>query len=600
MTTYIGYTRWKKLKKICFISKSIINTYGLRYFFYVVNLELKKQGLSFLKPDAKPISSFENSSFKEQYQNYLKRLDSRLENEIYEKKFNLSYTPTVLIILIITSKNFDDVNTTINSIKDQTYSDWKIILISKNTLDEIISNKINEIIPQTNSKIHYFQNNLDASLKEILSFNGDFFGFIHSGDRLSKFALYEFAKKLNNSTNGEIFYSDHDEINQNGIHQNPFFKPDWSPYLLRSIDYLSPFYMIKKNILQKVNLNSLPNDCFDFDILLRSIEIAKNIIHIPLPLCSKNINFKKFDIQCHKSSLENHLQRTNIDANVIFDKKKNIFRIKYNLKENPKVSIIIPTKNNYKILKRCIESIEKHTNYKNFEILIVDNASDKPDVKKYYEKLSHTILSYDENFNFSKMNNLAVKHASGNLLLFLNDDTKVLDPLWLDELVSIVLQKDVGAVGPKLIFSDSTIQHAGMVFLKSVSGFHPFMRQMKNSDIFHNIINSMRDYSSVTGACILTKKEVFEKIGGFDDAFDVYYGDADLCLKIIDAGYRIIYTPFTELLHEGSFTIRNSSAFQFDVENHYIFSKKWQYLKKGDPYYNPNLDWDCSLAEFND
>ena len=198
------------------------------------------------------------------------------------------------------------------------------------------------------------------------------------------------------------------------------------------------------------------------------------------------------------------------------------------------------------------------------------------------------------------MNNLAVESASGELLLFLNDDTKVLDPLWLNELVSIVLQKDVGAVGPKLIFSDSTIQHAGDVFLKTGAGFHPFMKQMKNSNIYHNTLNSMRDYSAVTGACLLIKKEIFHKIGGFDNIFDVYYGDAYLCLKIIDAGYRVIYTPFTKLLHEGSYTIRTSNSSHFDVESHSEFTKKWPHLKNGDPYYNTNLDWDYSLAEIND
>jgi GT2 family glycosyltransferase len=197
------------------------------------------------------------------------------------------------------------------------------------------------------------------------------------------------------------------------------------------------------------------------------------------------------------------------------------------------------------------------------------------------------------------MNNLAVKESSGDLLLFLNDDTKVLDPNWLDELVSVCMQSDVGAVGPKLIFSDNTIQHAGMVFLNTGAGFHPGMRLEKNTDTYHNIINVMRDYSAVTGACLLVKKDVFTKIGGFDDQFDVYYGDSDLCLKIIESGYRVVYTPFTELLHEGSNSIQfwHSGASFFDVENHQLFLKKWSYLKNGDPFYNSNLDWDYSISK---
>ena len=296
-------------------------------------------------------------------------------------------------------------------------------------------------------------------------------------------------------------------------------------------------------------------------------------------------------------ALSNHLKRINIDATVKSGIIKNTFQINYRLKQKPKVSIIIPTKNNFIILKRCIDSIEKNTNYKNKEIIIVDNSSTDNATKKYYSSLSHKIITYSENFNFSKMNNLAVQSSSGQLLLFLNDDTKVLDSFWLDELVSITMQKDVGVVGPKLIFSDNTIQHAGVVFLKTGSGFHPLMKQLENSNGYHNVLNSMRDYSAVTGACLMIKKEIFDKVGTFDNSFDVYYGDADLCLQVVNMGYRVIYTPFTKLLHEGSFTITKNNASHFDIENHLKFIKKWPYLKNGDPFYNSNLDWDYAISK---
>ena len=289
----------------------------------------------------------------------------------------------------------------------------------------------------------------------------------------------------------------------------------------------------------------------------------------------------------------------NIFAKVEDGIVKNTFRIHYELEEKPKVSIIIPTKNNLGTIQRCIESIQKKTKYSNIEIIIVDNASDKKEVTDYYKSLSIKILTYTENFNFSKMNNFGVEHSTGDLLLFLNDDTKVLDPLWLDELVGICLQKDVGVVGAKLVFFDNSIQHAGMLFLKTGAGFHPAMRQNKNSGVYHNTVNVMKDCSAVTGACLLTMKKIFKQVGGFDNQFDIYYGDSDLCLKIQDAGYRTVYTPFTELLHDGSTSISHwhAGASFFDVENHQAFIKKWPKLKNGDPYYNPNLDWDYTLQE---
>jgi len=200
------------------------------------------------------------------------------------------------------------------------------------------------------------------------------------------------------------------------------------------------------------------------------------------------------------------------------------------------------------------------------------------------------------------MNNYAAKHAKGDLLLFLNDDTKVLEPDWLQEMIGICTQKDVGAVGTKLVYSNDTIQHAGIVILDTGAGFHPFQNTQEDSNKYFNLINAMRDCSAVTGACLMTKKEIFTKINGFDDAFDLYYGDVDLCLRIIDSGYHVVYTPFTKLLHEGSHSIKSSlssnyveSTTHFAVENHFQFVKKWPMVKNGDLFYNKNLGWDYSI-----
>lgn len=431
--------------------------------------------------------------------------------------------------------------------------------------------------------------------------NSEYVGFFYVGTVLSKFCLSEFVRTINKEKDSDILYFDHDSIDENGLHKDPFFKPNWSPYLLKSMNYLSPFYIIKKEIIEKTNPDYKLKNCFDFDILLQSIENSKKITHISLPLCSiMTQSSQNSDDNCIISALTNHFKRLKINAKINPGIVENTYRISFELDKKPKISIIIPTKNNTKILKRCIDSIAKKTNYKNFEIIVINNSSDLDTIKNNINSTPYNLISYTENFNFSKINNLAVKHSSGELLLFLNDDTKILDPNWLDELVGLILQKDVGIVGPKLLLSDGTIQHAGMAFLKTGSGFHPFMRHAENSDSYHGFLNSMRDCSAVTGACLMIKKEIFNKIGGFDNQFDLYYGDADLCFKVIEIGYRIVYTPFTKLLHEGSLTIRNSNISHFDVENHLAFIKKWPHIKNGDPYYNTNLDWDYSLGEIID
>ena len=258
MTAYVGNTSWKKFKKLYYLSKGIIDNYGLKYFFYVVNLQLRKQGFSIFTPDSKPVSEFNNSSNQEQYQKYLQHLNEKLFKETSDKSNILSYMPTISIILIVEDKTIGNIKNTIDSIKNQTYNNWEVIPFSINSIQNT-SSKINELIEGNDPKILSCQKIPKNSFKEILNCNGDFVGFLHAGVELSKFSLYQFVKEINHSTEHDILYSDHDYIDQHNININPFFKPDWSPYLLRSMNYLSPFYIIKKDILEKIDLDLILN-----------------------------------------------------------------------------------------------------------------------------------------------------------------------------------------------------------------------------------------------------------------------------------------------------------------------------------------------------
>ncbi len=586
---YIGNTKSKKIKKLYLLARTIIQSHGLRYFFYIIKLELKKQGLSMFAPDASPQPSFLYENYQNEYNAYLKQLQENLSREfLNESKLNSTIT-----IMIIFDGDTKKLKLTVNSLQKQSYTNWNALVLSIN-LQTSMSAKISDY--SNVDKITFIFDGKKLT-DEITNSKSDLFCILRSGDILDDFSLSKSISHLNNN-DSDIVYSDHDMIEDN-LRKYPFFKPDWSPYLFRSMDYLSPFCIIKSEIFKKIQLEIKLLECIQYDILLKCAEITNKISHIALPLCSIPSQLLTKNNECNKITVQNHLNRLNIESSVESGILKNTNRIHYKLNSKPKVSILIPTKNNLKILKRCIESIEKKTNYSNKEIIVIDNDSDDFNVKQYFDKITHKVIIFKENFNFSKMNNLAVKQSTGDLLLFLNDDTKVLDPNWLDELVSICMQSDVGAVGPKLIFSDDTIQHAGMVFLKTGAGFHPGIRLEKNTNAHHNILNVMCDYSAVTGACLLVKKEVFDKVGGFDNQFDVYYGDSDLCLKIKDAGFRVIYTPFTKLLHEGSISIQywHAGASFFDVENHQLFIKKWPHLKIGDPYYNSNLDWNYTISK---
>jgi len=363
------------------------------------------------------------------------------------------------------------------------------------------------------------------------------------------------------------------------------------------MNYLEPFCLIKTEILKKLTFNDISETLPLCDIIVRATETTKKIAHYSFPICTVK---EEYATNGHdeeqKKIISNHLRRKKIDATVNQGIMPGTFKIEYANENEPLVSIIIPTKNNQKILRRCIRSLEENTTYKNWEIIIIDNNSTEKLTKSYYESLPYRIISYNEPFNFSKMNNLAVKHAKGDLLLFLNDDTKIIDPNSLGEMVSLCCQKDVGVVGAKLVYSDDTIQHAGVSFLKTGAGFHPFQRINEKKGGYHDIMNVVRECSAVTGACLLIKKEIFERVNQFDESFDLYYGDADLCLKIIENGYHILYTPYAKLLHEGSYSIQKHSDFHFAVENHHHFVEKWPLLHDGDPYYNSNLGWNYSLG----
>ena len=591
-----------KIKKLTKLSLEIIKTYGLSYYLHVALEELENQKLDLLRSDNTKIQKLENTakeSNAEKYSAYIEKLDlATTDKNILENQ--LDSKPKFTIIIRADKTNLGYIEPSFTSIKEQVYDNYEIIILqSDDDLKDLIIKNLGHVNNNETTTNITFISKINDAQKNI---HGDFVCVLEPGSKLDKSALFRTCEFLTKNINSEIIYTDNDSIDKDGNRTNPFFKPDCSPYLFFSMNYLSPLCFIRKEIFNKLSLNEISSSTLHYVIILKATEISKKIKHMSLPLCSVPQKSLSNQFLEKKNTLSSYFKRKKINATVRSNAKSDMFNVKFNFENNPLVSIIIPTKNNVKILKRCIESIKKHTSYKNFEIIIVDNDSTELGIKSYYESLSCTILYYKDLFNFSKMNNFAVKHAKGDLLLFLNDDTKVLEPDWLQEMIGICTQNDVGAVGTKLVYSDNTIQHAGIVILDTGAGFHPFQNIQEDSNKYFNLINVMRDCSAVTGACLMTKKEIFTKINGFDDAFDLYYGDADLCLRIIDSGYHVVYTPFTKLLHEGSHSIKSSlnsdyveTTAHFAVENHFQFVKKWPMVKNGDLFYNKNLGWDYSI-----
>ena len=603
---YIENMRYLKLKKLFKIFKAEIRLNGFSYACRIGFEELRKQKWHLFEPDEIP-NIFEKIE-DDPHQSYLlwRKTHQKIikEKTIIQNKINrLKYRPKISLILILnnktqTPKNLKD---SIKSVVNQLYDNWELVIINKNDpvkktdlLKQFkISNDSRVILKSTPNLNEGILNNI------ISQTYGELIGFLNHGDILTEDALFQIIKVLNVNPESDIIYTDEDYLDDQGKRINPFFKPCLSKYMLLCMNYLKRFCLIRRKIFEASGgFKNGFKESKHYDLILRCTELTENITHVPLPLCSYHQNIISNNGETDKKAISDALVRRKIHGKVGDGFFSNTYRIRFSLETEPKVSIIICTKDNKNFLKRCIKSIEKNTNYKNWEIIIVDNNSKEKKTISYLSSLSYLVVKYDLPFNYSKMNNLGALKAKGEYLLFLNDDIEALDDDWLTEMVSICKQKDVGVVGAKLVYSDDTIQHAGMIFLKNGFAFHPYERKSYLDQGYFGLLNIIREYSSITGACLLTKKKLFDKVGMFDEKFDVYYGDSDLCFKIKKIGYVVVYTPYALLRHYGSIKTKQYSNIFIDVENHYHFTKKWPQFQHGDPFYNPNLGWDYHIDVF--
>jgi len=586
-------------KKLVYLYKTSVDTiqqFGLGYFLRFGSGQLKKQKLGIFKPneDYDEILSKKPIDKKIQYKIW-KEQQEKIPSDFSENGANKPNLKNSISIVLFTNNNSKTLENSIQSIFEQSYTNFQLLIVTEQTetnefVKQLISSKSN---PEIDVNVKFLNPIERLSVLELLELvSGDLIGFIDDTILLKKNCLHEIIQNMSENPQSDLFYSD-EEILHNGD-ETPFFKPDWSPYLSLFKNYMGNFFLIKRSLAPNLDQTQHLDTENLLWFLYHCYENAENIFHIRSILYSSEEDARKNFLRLRKI-IPSVLKERSLISSVQNDLKDSNYEINFPLNDEPKVSIIIPTKDNSFLLRKCLRSIEYNTNYKNYEIIIIDNNSTKTEVKKYLKSLPYTVLNYNENFNFSKINNFAVSKSSGEYLLFLNDDVEVIDPNWLNEMVSICQQKDVGAVGAKLLTRTNKIQHAGMVFLKNGFFFHPFDNEPHNSTTQFNFINFIRECSSVTGACLLTKRKIFDVVFGFDEQFDVFYGDSDLCFKIRELGLKIIYNPNAILRHDGSTKIRQVVRLFIPVENHHSFINKWKNVKYGDPFYNPNLGWNYSI-----
>lgn len=540
-----------------------------------------------------------------------------------QQKFEYNPKISIVVPLYKTPKKY--LKEFIKSIMKQTYSNWELCLSDGSGSDSPIAGILKEYARKDkrikvvyNKKPLQISENTNAAL-EIAT--GDFIAFADHDDVLASNAFYECVKEINKNPEVEMLYTDEDKISMNGKeHFMPHFKTDFNLDLLRSVNYICHLCMVKKSLYQKVGkLNPEFDGAQDYDFVFRCIEKTEHIAHIPKILyhwrahkdsTAENPESKNYAFEAGRRAIAAHLERVGIEGEVFSLEMKGSYRVKYKLEEEPLVSVVIPTKDHIDDLEKCLKSLDEVSTYANIEYIVVENNSEKEETFEYYKKIEaenprvKVVYWKEKGFNYPSINNLGVEYAKGDYLLFLNNDTEIRNADCIKELVSQCQRKEVGAVGARLYYEDGTIQHAGVIVgVGGVAG-HAFLGYDHDAPGYFGRIKLLQDYSAVTAACIMIKKTVYEEVKGFDEEYAVAFNDVDLCLKIRQAGYLIVYDPYAELNHYESksrgYEDTEEKIRRFNSEIA-LFQKRWKtFLKEGDPYYNPNLTLarnDFSLAE---
>lgn len=555
------------------------------------------------------------------YQTWLKlfRTCCQSERKDVEKKIqSLKSGPTLSLMVVLVKGIPPDLPRLIKSLLSQIYPCWELLVLSPATLEksQIVKDFPDERIRHLDlpEKLLNISDCLSCSLEHA---TGQFLGILGSEDSLSESALAEVVLALAENSKWRLVYSDEDCVDNEGIRHSPFFKPDFSPELLLSQNYLGDLAFYCRDRLREIlTTGPLFEKGERFDLNLRFVtgldssqighipkvlyhsydparpRIGKFLSGIPLP--------QKFKPTPEgEKVLQSHLHRRGIAAQVEIGPKRVSYRIHGKFNEFPKVTLIMPSACKLSFLKPCLESLWTRTKYREFEILLVVNEIrySVPEQAKFLDGIKNNpgirILVYeDQPFNYSKLNNWAIQHSDAPFVGLLNDDTEVISQDWLSEMVFWSRQEGVGTVGANLLYPDGRIQHAG-VFLGMEGGLHAFRFFPGGSDGYMGRLQTVCNYSAVTGACLLMRREMYDRVGGLDEeAFPVAFNDIDLCLKLGLKGYRTIWTPFAKLIHKESVsrgfddTPEKEERFLKEFE---IFKMRWGRVMEDDPLYNPSL-----------
>ncbi|MBY0515174.1 MAG: glycosyltransferase family 2 protein, partial [Gemmataceae bacterium] len=549
----------------------------------------------------------------DEYRRWIKKYEPAAAELARQATHKFARAPRVSVVVPVYNPPAAFLTAMIESVRAQTYANWELCLADGASTAEHVRPILEKAAASDpRIKVAFLMANggiVGNSNAAAAHATGDFLALLDHDDTLAPFALHAVVAAVNDTPDADFLYSDEDKLDTHGERVEPNFKPDWSPETLRSRNFVCHLTVVKRSLYEAVGgFRPGFDGSQDYDLVLRATERAARIVHIPHVLYHWRMHAqstafakgsKNYAFEAGKRAVAEHLTRLGIDAGVHDGPVLGTYQVVYHLRTQPLVSVIIPNKDQVALLSRCVESLGK-SSYANVELVIVENGSQLPETHAYYRELRKQphvrVLEWTKPFNYAAVNNFAAAQAKGELLLFLNNDTEGINPDWLEAMVKVAVQPGVGAVGAKLYYADDTIQHAGIVVgMGGVAG-HAHLFYPRQAAGYMQRLRITQNVAAVTGACLLTPRAVFERVGGFDEGFVLAFNDVDLCLAVLKAGYRVVWTPDAELYHLESKTRGYEDTAEKQARfkrEHDLFHLKWgAFLRAGDPYYSPHFRLD--------
>ena len=550
------------------------------------------------------------------YQEWIKQNDTLSPQEqaaIIKEIDGFAYQPKISVLMPVYNVDIKWLEMAVESVKNQFYGNWELC-ISDDASPNADIRPLLERYSREDSRIKVVFREQNGHISEnsnsaLALCSGEWIALMDHDDLLPQHALFEVVKTLQTHPDAAMVYSDEDKVDESGMRFMPHFKSDFNPDLLYGQNYISHLGVYRTDIAKAIGgFRKGLEGSQDYDFLLRYLLRTDNtkVIHIPKILyhwraiegsTALASGEKSYTTEAGIKALQNYFAEKGENVTVTRGKADNLYRVRWHWGEQPLVSLIIPTRNGYAITKQAIDSILDKTTYTHYEILLVDNNSDDPQALAYFDEIAQhekvRLLRYPYPFNYSAINNFAVKHAKGSIIGLINNDVEVIDPEWLDEMVAQAQRPQIGCVGAMLYYPNDTVQHAGVFIGINGVAAHSHKHYIKKHPGYFSRLYVSQNLMAVTAACLLVRKEVFEEVGGLNEQdLTVAFNDVDFCLKVHTAGYRNLWTPYAQLYHHESisrgYEDNPEKQARFKREIDYMVST-WQTDKLQDPYYNPNL-----------